>query len=444
MSKSLMELDTGQDILLIPSSNSSFTSLPIQRNLEDKSTEDDEEETIPEEIEEKDVDEQALKPGDEFIFQLPCEIKEKDADEEALKPGDEFIFQLPCENATSEIEEKDADEEAFKPGDVFIFQLPCEDGTSEKEENLELQESEISHTVQSESVETEEQGESAKSSENTPSEPNPLSPPPSIEKEVIDLQNDDKIENVEASSGALPGSVMQVQDLSLFKNEINANADPTSYITSKFKVTAFINQQNLIKPLSCKVIDISSVLFSLAPTPNNLQLRDFFDVTIACEDEQTQAHIFGSPPRVSKPVAAEPRDAPVYQSSVVPSNHTVTTPVAEPQLEQNHHVVQQDHTTEQYREEGVMGKYEEYGHFCDPPDKGMVQLDSDEICTALLNLLPPAVNARACEVLHHVPDVSHYAAGVVPAKLNPLLFHIQFPHLPPPQVYLGPADSAPT
>merc|ERR1712030_197579 len=93
---------------LIPSSNSSFTSLPIQMNLEDKSTEDDEEETIPEEIEEKDVD------------------------EEALKPGDEFIFQLPCENATSEIEEKDVDEEALKPGDEFIFQLPCEDGTSEK------------------------------------------------------------------------------------------------------------------------------------------------------------------------------------------------------------------------------------------------------------------------------------------------------------------------
>ena len=44
--KSLMELDTGQDILLIPSSVSPFTSLPIQMNLEDKSTEDDEEETI--------------------------------------------------------------------------------------------------------------------------------------------------------------------------------------------------------------------------------------------------------------------------------------------------------------------------------------------------------------------------------------------------------------
>ena len=58
--KSLMEdnaeLDTGQDILLIPSSNSSFTSLPVQKNLENKSTEVDEEETIPEEIEEKDDD----------------------------------------------------------------------------------------------------------------------------------------------------------------------------------------------------------------------------------------------------------------------------------------------------------------------------------------------------------------------------------------------------
>ena len=67
--KSLMELDTGQDILLIPSSNSSFTSLPVQMevldsksikqiqnfyrksNLENKSTEVDEEEEIPEEIE---------------------------------------------------------------------------------------------------------------------------------------------------------------------------------------------------------------------------------------------------------------------------------------------------------------------------------------------------------------------------------------------------------
>ena len=87
-------------------------------------------------------------------------------------------------------------------------------------------------------------------------------------------------------------------------------------------------------------------------------------------------------------VKTEPREAPVYQPSVVPSNHTVTTPVAEPQLEQHHQVVQQDHATEQYREEEVMGKYEDYGHFfpkCDPPDKGMVQLDSDEICTALLN-----------------------------------------------------------
>ena len=101
----IKELDTGQDILLIPSSNSSFTSLPVQMNLEDKSTEVDEEETIPEEIEEKDVDEQALKPGDEFIFQLPCEIKEKDADEEALKPGDVFIFQLPCKDGTSDNEE---------------------------------------------------------------------------------------------------------------------------------------------------------------------------------------------------------------------------------------------------------------------------------------------------------------------------------------------------
>ena len=91
--KSLMELDTGQDILLIPSSVSPFTSLPIQMNLEDKSTEDDEEETIPEEIEEKDVDEEALKPGDEFIFQLPCEIKEKDDDkiEASLTPNSDIF-----------------------------------------------------------------------------------------------------------------------------------------------------------------------------------------------------------------------------------------------------------------------------------------------------------------------------------------------------------------
>ena len=64
----------------------------------------------------------------------------------------------------------------------------------------------------------------------------------------------------------------------------NNYADLTSYITSKFKVTAFINQHLL---MSCKVIDISSVPFSLAPTPNNLQnYKDFF---IACEDKQTQA-----------------------------------------------------------------------------------------------------------------------------------------------------------
>ena len=67
-----------------------------------------------------------------------------------------------------------------------------------------------------------------------------------------------------------------------------------------------------------------------------------------------------------------------------------------------------------------------------------------------VKLLALLENARACEVyhqLHHVPEVkaapavSHYAAGVVPAahfsKLspsNPLLFHIQFPHLPPHEV----------
>ena len=40
-------------------------------------------------------------------------------------------------------------------------------------------------------------------------------------------------------------------------------------------------------------------------------------------------------------------------------------PVAEPQVKQHHQVVQQDQATEQYREEGAMGEYEDYGQYGD-------------------------------------------------------------------------------
>jgi len=67
-------IDTGQDVLTldefayIPSSNSSVTNLPVQMNLENKRSEVDEEETIPEE-KEKDDDkiEASLTPNSDIF-----------------------------------------------------------------------------------------------------------------------------------------------------------------------------------------------------------------------------------------------------------------------------------------------------------------------------------------------------------------------------------------
>jgi len=62
------------------------------------------------------------------------------------------------------------------------------------------------------------------------------------------------------------------------------------------------------------------------------------------------------------PVKTEPREAPVYPPPAVPTNHT--TPMAEPQMEP-HQIVEQDHSAEQYGEEGGMGEYEDYGQYGD-------------------------------------------------------------------------------
>jgi len=62
-------------------------------------------------------------------------------------------------------------------------------------------------------------------------------------------------------------------------------------------------------------------------------------------------------------VKTEPREAPVFPSPALPTNHHQATPMAESQMGQQQ-IVEQDISAEQYGE-GAMGEYEDYGAYGD-------------------------------------------------------------------------------
>jgi len=63
-------------------------------------------------------------------------------------------------------------------------------------------------------------------------------------------------------------------------------------------------------------------------------------------------------------VKTEPREAPVFPPPAAPTIHHPSTPIAESQMDQ-HQIVEQDNSAEQYGDEGAMGEYEDYGAYGD-------------------------------------------------------------------------------